>query len=352
MTASSRMFASDNASGVHPDVLAAIAAANVGHAHAYGYDEWTTRAVDVIRRHLGSEAEAFFVFNGTGANVSALTALTRPYHAVICATTAHINSDECGAPERFTGCKLIDLPTSDGKLVASQIEAATAGAGVEHHSQPRVVSVTQCTEYGTVYTPGELRAIAEVTHAHGMYLHVDGARIANAAAFLGCTLGEMIADTGVDVLSLGGTKNGMLLGEAVVFLRPELAKEFLFVRKSSAQLASKMRFISAQFEALFGGDLWLENAGHANEMARMLADGLCSVPGVTITQAVEANEIFAIFDRDLIAPMQEVADFYLWNEGACEVRLVTSWDTTEDDVRTFVERALALTGAGDLVDRA
>lgn len=336
------MFASDNASGVHPDVLAAIAAANVGHAHAYGYDEWTERAVEVVRRHLGSLAEVFFVFNGTGANVTALSAMVRPYNAVICAQTAHINSDECGAPERFTGCKLIDLPTPDGKLVPEQVEAATVGVGVEHHSQPRVVSVTQCTEYGTVYRPEELREIAEVTHAHDMYLHVDGARIANAAAFLGCALGEMITETGVDVLSLGGTKNGMLLGEAVVFLRPELAREFLFVRKSSAQLTSKMRFISAQFEALYGGELWLENAAHANEMARLLAAGLSTLPGVRLTQAVEANEIFAIISRELIKPMQDIADFYLWDEGTCEARLVTSWDTTEDDVRTFVERVRTL----------
>lgn len=344
MTARSRMFASDNASGAHPDVLAAIAAANVGHAHAYGYDEWTERAVEAIRRHLGEQAQPFFVFNGTGANVSALSALLQPFHSVLCSDVAHINTDECGAPERFTGCKLVGLPTTDGKITPAQIEGALGGVGSEHHSQPRVVSVTQSTEYGTVYRPDELRAIADVAHANGLYVHMDGARISNAAAFLGCTLAEIVTDAGVDVISLGGTKNGLLFGEAVVFLRPELAEQFLYVRKSSGQLASKMRFVSAQFEALYGGDLWLENALHSNAMARMLAEGLRDVPGVTLTQAIEANEVFAVLDKRLIEPLRQVADFYTWDEGTNEVRLVTSWDTTEGDVRAFVGRAHVIEG--------
>ncbi|TDB37014.1 MAG: low specificity L-threonine aldolase [Actinobacteria bacterium] len=336
------MLASDNASGAHPDVMAALVAANTGHAHAYGNDEWTRTAKQTMKRHFGDQAETFFVFNGTGANVTALSAVMRSYHAVICAQTAHINCDECGAPERFTGGKLLPVATPDGKLTPSLVEGAITGVGVEHHSQPRVVSLTQSTEYGTTYRPEEIAAIASVAHAHGLVLHVDGARISNAAAFLGCTLGEMITDTGVDVLSCGGAKNGMVFGEAVVFVDPELAEGFAFVRKNSAQLASKMRFISAQFEALFGGDLWLQNAAHANEMAHRLASEMQGIPGVEITQAVEANEVFARVRRELIEPLREVADYYLWDERSDEVRWVTSWDTTNGDIDRFVGAARAL----------
>lgn len=334
-----RMFASDNASGAHPAVLDAIRAANEGHAYAYGDDDWTRAAEAVVRRHLGDEARAFFVFNGTGANVTALAALMRPYEAVICPATAHINVDECGAPERFTGGKLIAVPTPDGKLTPEMVERAIFGVGVEHHSQPRVVSISQSTEYGTVYRPAEIAALAEVAHRHGMYLHVDGARISNAAASLGRSLKEMIADSGVDVLSFGGTKNGMLFGEAVVFLREGLGEDFRFVRKQGAQLASKMRFIAAQFVALYGGDLWLENARHANEMARVLAEGMAAVPGVRITQPVEANEVFAVLPCEAIAPLAEEFGFYVWDERAGEVRWVASWDTTPEDVAAFVAGA-------------
>ncbi len=334
-----RMFASDNASGAHPAVLDAIRAANEGHAYAYGDDDWTRAAEAVVRRHLGDEARAFFVFNGTGANVTALAALMRPYEAVICPATAHINVDECGAPERFTGGKLIAVPTPDGKLTPEMVERAIFGVGVEHHSQPRVVSISQSTEYGTVYRPAEIAALAEVAHRHGMYLHVDGARISNAAASLGRSLKEMIADSGVDVLSFGGTKNGMLFGEAVVFLREGLGEDFRFVCKQGAQLASKMRFIAAQFVALYGGDLWLENARHANEMARVLAEGMAAVPGVRITQPVEANEVFAVLPCEAIAPLAEEFGFYVWDERAGEVRWVASWDTTPEDVAAFVAGA-------------
>ncbi|MCE5191701.1 MAG: low specificity L-threonine aldolase [Actinomycetia bacterium] len=339
-----RMFASDNASGAHPDVVAAIAQANVGHAHAYGDDEWTRRAVASIKRHFGEHAEPFFVFNGTGANVTGLSAVMRTYDAVICAETAHINTDECGAPERFTGGKLIATPTPDGKLTPALVEGALAGKGVEHHSQPRVVSVTQATECGTTYRPKELAAIASVAHDNGLVLHVDGARISNAAAFLGCTLAEMITGAGVDVLSLGGTKNGLMFGEAVVFLDPALAGGFKFVRKNGAQLASKMRFVSAQFEALFGGDLWLRNASHANEMARRLASAMGGIEGIEITQPVESNEVFARVPFELIEPLQAVSGFYVWNERTGEVRWVTSWDTTNEDIDRFAEAAHALAG--------
>lgn len=345
-----RMFASDNASGAHPEVMAALASANEGHAHAYGNDPWTERATAVIREHLGEQAEPFFVFNGTGANVTGLSAVMRPFEAVICATTAHINTDECGAPERFTGGKLIDLPTSDGKLTPAQVASAIAAAGVgsEHHSQPRVLSVTQATEYGTTYRPEELRALADVAHANGLVFHMDGARISNAAAFLGCGLRDITTDAGIDVLSFGGTKNGMLFGEAVVFLDPRLAEGFRFTRKNSAQLASKMRYIAAQFTALFEGDLWLRNASHANAMAAALVAGMRSVPGIEITQRVEANEVFARVRRELIKPLQDVSDYYLWDEPSAEVRWVTSWDTQEADVAAFVKAAHALSGAGSL----
>jgi len=337
-----RMFASDNASGAHPDVIDALVEANHGHVHAYGYDEWTTKAVEVVRELVGSaDAAVHFVLNGTGANVTGLQAVMRPFEAIICPVTAHINVDECGAPERFTGGKLLPVATPDGKLTPGLVESAITGVGVEHHSQPRVVSITQSTEYGTTYRPEEVRALADLAHEHGLMLHMDGARISNAAAFLGCDLAQITSDVGVDVLSLGGAKNGLLFGEAVVFFDAERAVDFLYIRKQSAQLASKMRFISAQFIALFGGELWRENASHANEMARLLADGLAACPGARITQPVEANEVFVTMPPERAERLRAVADFYSWDERANEHRLVASWDTTADDVRLFVEAARA-----------
>lgn len=330
MTDVRRGFASDNASGAHPAVIAAIATANTGHAHAYGDDPWTGRARELVKQHFGEQAEVYFVFNGTGANVTALQALMRTFEAVICPASAHINSDECGAPERFTGGKLLAVPTPDGKLTPALIEGAITGVGFEHASQPRVVSITQSTEYGTVYAPAELAAIAATARAHGLKLHVDGARLANAAASLGCTLGEACA--GADVVSFGGTKNGAVLAESVVFLDPALAADFKYIRKQSAQLASKMRFVSAQFVALLEDGLWLENAAHANAMARLLAERVGAIPGVRITHPVEANEVFAVLPHAIIAPLQAEFDFYTWDERANEVRWVASWDTAEADV--------------------
>lgn len=333
MTDGRRGFASDNASGAHPAVIAAIAEANSGHVHAYGDDPWTARARELMKEHFGPRAEAFFVFNGTGANVTSLQALMRTFEGVICPATAHINSDECGAPERFTGGKLLAVPTPDGKLTPALLEGAITGVGFEHASQPRVVSITQSTEYGTVYAPAELAAIVATARARGLKLHVDGARLANAAASLGCSLGEACA--GADVVSFGGTKNGAMLAESVVFLDPALAEDFKYVRKQSAQLASKMRFVSAQFIALLEGDLWHANAVHANAMARLLAERAGAVPGVRITQRVEANEVFAVLPHEAIAPLQAEFDFYTWDEHADEVRWVTSWDTAEEDVERF-----------------
>ena len=334
MTAS-RGFASDNASGVHPDVLAAIVDANTGHVHAYGDDPWTHRAEELFRREFGPDAAVFFVFNGTGANVTALQALMRAYEYSICPATAHIYQDECGAPERFTGGKLSPVKTPDGKLTPALIEGSIEGVGFEHHSQPRVVSITQSSEYGTVYARDELALIAEAAAKHELRLHVDGARLANAAASLGCSLAEACA--GADAVSFGGTKNGALCAEAVVFLDPGLTEGFKYVRKQSAQLASKMRYIAAQFVALLEDGLWLRNAAHANEMAALLAREASKVAGLRITQPTQANEVFAVLPHDAIAPLKAEFDFYMWDEAADEVRWVTSWDTTEEDVADFVD---------------
>jgi threonine aldolase len=327
-----RGFASDNNAGVHPRVLDALRAANEGHVVAYGDDIYTAAAVGKFREQFGERAEVFFVFGGTGANVLALSALTRPHQAVVCAETAHINVDECGAPERFAGCKLIALATPDGKLRPEQIEPLLARAGDQHHVQPRVVSVSQATELGTVYTVEELTRLAEFAHARGMLLHVDGARVANAAAHLSVSLRELTTEAGADVLSFGGTKNGMMYGEAVVFFDPRVAADFKFVRKQGAQLPSKMRFIAAQFTALLTEDLWLQTATHANRMAQLLAAELRRIPQVGITQPVESNAVFALLPRLSVARIQERFFFYVWNEQTSEVRLMCSFDTTEDDV--------------------
>lgn len=331
-----RTFASDNNSGVHPKVLEAIAAANVGHARAYGDDEHTARAVAALRALLGENAHPFFVFNGTAANVLGLQALTKPYHAVLCAEGAHINVDECNAPERLLGCKLVDVATPDGKLTPSLLEPHVKGLGDQHHAQPRVVSITQSTELGTVYTPGEVRALADFAHARGMSLHMDGARLSNAAAGLGVSPRAVTGDAGVDVLSFGGTKNGLLAAEAVVLFDARLAEDFRFLRKQGMQLASKMRFVAAQFEAFLADDLWLQNARHANRMAQLLAREAAKVPGVEIAHPTEANAVFARLPRERIARVQEDVFFYTWDERAGIVRWVCSFDTTEDDVHRLV----------------
>lgn len=327
-----RGFASDNNAGVHPRVWDALRSADRGHAVAYGDDVYTETAVRLFRERFGERAEVFFVFGGTGANVTSLAAVTRPFEAVVCAETAHVNVDECGAPERFTGCKLVDLPTPDGKLRVEQIEPLLARLGDQHHVQPRVISVSQPTELGTVYTIEELTRLATFAHDRGMLLHVDGARLANAAAHLNVSLSELTAGTGVDVLSFGGAKNGMMYGEAVIFFDPARAESFRFVRKQCAQLPSKMRFVAAQFTALLGTDLWRETAAHANRMAQTLAAELRSIPQARITQPVESNAVFATLPRESIPRVQERFFFYVWNEQTSEVRLMCSFDTTPEDV--------------------
>lgn len=336
-------FASDNTAGVHPAIMAALARVNQGHCSAYGDDPHTRSAVEVFKRHFGEEIEVFFVFLGTGANVLGLRALARSHEAVICAESAHINVDECGAPEAFNGSKLIPIATTDGKLNFDAVAPHLHGFGVEHHAQPRVIAITQCTELGTVYTPTEIRSLADQAHAQGMYLHMDGARLANAAARLGTGLGELTRDSGVDVLSFGGTKNGLMFGEAVVFLKPELAAGFKYLRKQGMQLASKMRFIAAQFDALLEGDLWRRNAAHANAMAALLAEALKPIEGVKIIQPVETNVIFAELQPGHVETLQETHYFYLWDEARSEVRWMTAWDTTEAQVNAFVERIRAVT---------
>lgn len=338
-------FASDNTAGVHPEIMAALEKVNQGHCSAYGDDPYTRSAVEVFRSHFGDEAEVFFVFLGTGANVLGLRALARPHEAVICAESAHINVDECGAPEAFNGSKLLPVASADGKLTCESVTPHLQGFGVEHHAQPKVVAITQCTELGTVYTPAEIRRLADLAHDRGMYLHMDGARLANAAACLGVGLGELTRDTGVDVLSFGGTKNGLMFGEAVVFLRPELAAGFKYLRKQGMQLASKMRFIAAQFQTLLEGDLWLRNAAHANAMAALLAAEVQDLPGVNITQAAETNVVFAELLPRHIEALKESHHFYIWDEARSEVRWMAAWDTTEAQVLAFAERIRVVTKA-------
>jgi threonine aldolase len=332
-----RSFASDNNANVHPEVLEAIARANRGHVVGYGDDPYTASAVQKFREHFGADVEVFFVFNGTAANVLSLQALTRSYHAVLCPEISHIYNDECGAPEKFTGCKLVPLPAPDGKLTVTTAAHAYHGVGDQHHVQPRVVSITQSTEMGTVYKPAEVEALARFAHDLQMFLHMDGARISNAAAAQNLTLRQATRDLGVDVLSFGGTKNGLVGAEAVVFFRPELAADFLFIRKQGMQLASKMRFMAAQMEALLTGDLWKRNADQANRMAKLLQEQIKNVRGVKIVHPVEANGVFAQIPPAAIPKIQESYFFYVWSEEESVVRWMCSFDTTEEDVLQFAE---------------
>jgi threonine aldolase len=330
-------FASDNSAGVHPEILDAIARANQEHVGAYGDDPYTRSAIKKFEEHFGSDIAVFFTFNGTGANVLSLQSLARSFQSVLCSAYAHIYTDECGAPEKHTGCKLIPLPHQDGKITLDAVRRAYHGIGDEHHSQPRIISITQSTEMGTVYQPEEIQSLARFAHDHAMFLHVDGARIANAAASLGQTLRQASRDLGVDVLSFGGTKNGILGGEAVVFFQSELSHDFLYLRKQSMQLASKMRFIAVQFEALLSDYLWRRSAEHANRMARLLEKEISRIPGVRVVWKVEANGVFAQIPRHAIENVRQHYFFYVWIEEESIVRWMCSFDTTEEDIRKFVE---------------
>ncbi len=341
---SERGFASDNNATIHPEVLAAIARVNVGHVLGYGHDRVTDGVLASFAEHFGAHARTYLVFNGSAANVLSLRAACRPWQAAICAEVAHLNVDECGAPEGIAGVKLLTAATEHGKLTPELADALIARVGDEHAVQPRVVSISQCTELGTVYTAAEVGALADLAHRRGLFLHMDGARLANAAVALGCSLRDLSTDVGVDVLSFGGTKNGLLGAEAVVILAPELAEGFQYLRKQSLQLASKMRFLAAQFDALLGDRLWLRCAGHANAMAARLAHAVDGIPGLTVTQPVQTNAVFATLPESACGSLQARFPFYVWDERRTEVRWMCSWDTTEEDVDRFaaaIREALA-----------
>jgi threonine aldolase len=338
-----KTFASDNYSGVHPEVMEALNRANELHMGSYGNDEITERTKKIFENIFGNNIEVFFVYNGTGANVVGLSALTKSFHSIVCSDLAHINVDESTGPEKFTGCKLIGIPTADGKIYPDQIEKKIIRVGDQHHPQVKVISISQSTEYATVYSIDEIKALSALAKKHNLYLHMDGSRISNAAVSLGKDFKSFTRDAGVDVLSFGGTKNGMMFGEAVVIFNPELAKDVNYLRKQGMQLHSKMRFISAQFEALLSNDLWKRNATHANAMAKKLEHGLRAIHRVKITQVVDANGIFAILPKEITTQLQDEVFFYIWNEHTNEVRLMCSFDTHENEIDRFITKLRELT---------
>lgn len=327
-----KSFASDNYSGIHPDILHAIQQANTEHTGSYGNDPYTEKATQKFKEHFGNDIEVFFVYNGTGANVLGLSAMTKSFHSIICPELAHINVDESTAPEKFLGCKIIGVPASTGKLTPEAVEERIIRVQDQHHPQAKVISISQTTEYATVYTIEEIKALSALAKKYQMYLHMDGSRISNAAASLGKSFKEFTRDAGVDVLSFGGTKNGMMIGEAIVFFNTTLASDFKYQRKQGMQLHSKMRFISAQFEALLSNDLWKRNATHSNAMATLLEKKLRAIPSVRVTQSVDANGVFAILPQPIIERVQQEIFFYVWNDKTSECRFMCSFDTTEDDV--------------------
>src|SRR5664280_3117781 len=332
-----RGFGSDNNAGIHPDILKEIIASNNGHVTGYGTDIYTERAKELFKEHLGSSTETFFVFTGTASNVLGLSGITRSWNSIITVSTAHLEGDECGAPEKFIGCKVLVVDSEDGKITPDLIGKHMHGLDFEHHSQPKVISITQATEMGTVYTAAEIAEIARYAHDRGMLLHMDGARLANAAVSLGLPFKAFTTDAGVDVLSFGGTKNGLMAGEAICFLKPGMADDFKYIRKQGMQLASKMRFISSQFIAYFRNDLWKECASHSNAMAAILADKLEEVKNVHITQKVQSNGIFVIIPKEAAERVMKEYFFYPWDESRSEYRLMCSWDTTEEDIEEFVK---------------
>ena len=331
-----RGFGSDNHSGISPEVIEAIAQANSDHALAYGDDEYTQRLETLINETFGPQAKVYLVFNGTGANVLCIDAMCRSHEAVVCAETAHINVDECGAPQRVVGCRLLTVDTPDGKLTPELVKSRLHGFGFEHHSQPKAISISQPTELGTLYSKEEIKALADLAHSYKMYLHVDGARLANAAVALGCTFKEMTTDLGVDALSFGGTKNGLLMGESCVLLNPALDVDMKYRRKQMTQLASKMRFMAAQFICYIESGIWRRNAEHSNRMAQLLRSEVEKVEGVKIMYPVQVNSVFAQLPTDVWHRLQERYFFYDWDEAADVVRWMCSFDTTEEDIHSFV----------------
>ncbi len=341
MTVQQRMsplksFASDNNAPVHEAVLRAVTDVNSGDVIGYGDDIYTLSAERKLKEQFGKDTRVYFMVTGTGANVAGLSHITRPYHAVICSDKAHLENDECGAPEKMCGCKLIRVPGNDGKIKVNDLYPLLGSLGFPHHSQPKVISLTQSTEMGTVYQLEEIREIAGFANDHNMYLHMDGARLANAAACLNVSLEETTMFSGVDLLSFGCTKNGAMGAEAVIFFNQELAEGFEYTRKQSMQLISKMRYVSAQFDAMFSGNLWLENAQQANRMAGLLAERVSRIPDVTITQKVETNAVFAILPASAIEKLRQHYFFYTWDAQRNEVRWMTAYNTTEKDIEEFV----------------
>ena len=331
-----RGFGSDNHSGVSPEVIEAIAKANTEHALAYGDDEYTQRLEALVKATFGEQARIYLVFNGTGANVLSIDAMCRSHEAVVCAETAHINVDECGAPQRIVGCRLLTVDTPDGKLTPALVKTRLHGFGFEHHSQPKAISISQPTELGTLYTKEEIKALADLAHSYNMYLHIDGARLANAAVALGCSFREMTTDLGVDALSFGGTKNGLLMGESCVLLNPALDVDMKYRRKQMTQLASKMRFMAAQMICYLESGIWRRNAEHSNAMAQLLRSEVEKVEGVKIMYPVQVNSVFAQLPTAVWHRLQERYFFYDWDEAADVVRWMCSFDTTEEDIHSFV----------------
>lgn len=340
-----RSFASDNNAGVHPKIMEALKARNHGHVVGYGDDPFTQGTIETFRTYFGDETGVYFVYGGTGANVIGLQAMLKSYQAVLCAETAHIYVDECGAPEKFTGAKLLPISTTDGKLRPEDLQPFLNMRGFEHHVQPAVISISQPTEMGTVYTVEELKDLSAFARKNGFWLHVDGARLANAAAYLDLPFRTFTVDVGVDVLSFGGTKNGMMFGEAVLVFNKQFQSTFKYIRKQGMQLHSKMRYIAAQFSAYLNDDLWLHNARHANDMAQLLAQKLADIPEIHLSQKVQTNAVFAKVPRRLIKPLQEKYFFYIWNSEQNEVRWMTAFDTTEADVERFIQTLRALLDA-------
>jgi threonine aldolase len=338
-----KSFGSDNHAGAHPAVMRAVVEANVGDAVAYGADPWTEHAVGEIKRLAGAEGEVYLVLNGSGANVLGLGLLLGRHESVICAESAHINTDECGAAERILGTKLLTVPSPDGKITPELIATRLAGRGDEHFAQPGAVAITQSTEFGTCYSLAELRAIRDFCAANRLRVFLDGARLANAAAYLGCPLADLAECA--DVLSFGGTKNGAMGVEAVVVMRPGDAVNASYLRKQHMQLSSKMRFLAAQFSALLTDDLWLANAAHANAMATRLADGLASLPGAKVVYPVQADAVFARLEPRHIEELQRTWTFHVWDESASVVRWMTAFDTQEGDVDAFLADVAEVTGA-------
>ncbi|MBR1851111.1 MAG: low specificity L-threonine aldolase [Bacteroidales bacterium] len=330
-----RGFGSDNHSGISPEVLQAIAETNTGHALAYGDDEWCAETEALFRQHFGDQAQPYFVFNGTGANTLSIDLMCRSHEAVVCAETAHINVDECGAPQRLVGCRLLTVDTPDGKLTPELVATRLHGFGFEHHSQPRAISITQPTELGTLYTTSEIEALADLAHSHNMWLHIDGARLANAAVALGLSFRQMTTDCGADIVSFGGTKNGLMMGESVVVLNPELDRDARYRRKQMGQLYSKMRFVAAQFRAYLATDLWQRNAAHSNRMAKLLLESVSNIEGVEVVYPMQANSLFVRLPREVWTALQQDYFFYDWDEDDNVVRWVCSFDTTEEDIASF-----------------